>query len=183
MADDFIDPIKLPESALKFRDHHAKRAVESEKQATEYGKLIFTNLIWVNAAGIGTLHVTTQMLGIASLEWSEKYEIIKWPGLFFICGLFSALLGAFAAYLNFGALAELHDQKSVQEWAAIYSAAAETPEEFRQKWAAEAQSAQVKITCLGHRITLLIWASILLGFLSAGAFLFACYQFIKVQAH
>lgn len=101
------DPLKWPEFELKFKEFYHKRSLEAQKLATEFTKIIVTNLIWINAAGIGALPVTTSFVGISSLRWEEKYALIYKPMWLFAGGLVAAIVCAFMIYINFAIISRV----------------------------------------------------------------------------
>lgn len=100
---------------LKFRDYHEKRYIEAQKITMDFSKIIVTNLIWINAAGIGSIPAIIPLLK-DNLELPEsKFAFALWPGVAFTAGLMFAILGAFLIYLNFSFIARSYDADKIYE--------------------------------------------------------------------
>jgi hypothetical protein len=101
---DFEDQLRLREIELKEREFDYRLASKAHRLA-EFSKIIVTNLIWINSAGLGALPVIAAFIGIGDMPWSRKFPLLVAVGAPFAAGLVAAILCALAAYHNYSSLA------------------------------------------------------------------------------
>jgi hypothetical protein len=102
---DFEDQLRLREIELKEREFDYRLASEAHRLAAEFSKIIVTNLIWINTAGLGSLPVIAAFIGIGDMPWSQKLPLLVPVGATFAGGLVAANLCALATYYNYSSLA------------------------------------------------------------------------------
>jgi len=89
------------EFELKIREFYSRLFIETTKQSVEFAKLIVTNLIWVNAAGLGSLPVISRLAGVDGAPWSQITQVLLAPAEYFAAGMLFALMCSLTIYLNF----------------------------------------------------------------------------------
>lgn len=179
----FDDPIQSQELDLRVRELYNKQFSDAQRSAVDFSKLILTNLIWINAAGLGSLPVTAAFLGIGDMPWSQKFPMILGPGLAFATGLFSALMCALATYYNFDAIAKNANFACAREIGDIRLTHPEAArnEEFRGRVEAQRDHSAKSATEASKRTRATLILSHLLGWASLLCFLFACYLLITIS--
>lgn len=174
------DPLRWAEYELKIRELHFKIYSEAQRIGAEFSKLIVVNLIWINAAGLGSLPVITSFIGINAVPWAQKFPLIVKPGLAFGVGLCSALFCALMTHYNYESIARNADFQCEAERYDLRVNHPGIPHEIRTIAKGElehsTQSAQrselwVDFTRLAGHVT---------GWASLGCFLWACYLLIKI---
>ncbi len=177
------DPIRQQELELKVRELYQKQFSDAQRAAVDFSKLIVTNLIWINAAGLGSLPVSAAFLGIGDVPWPQKCPLMFGPGLGFAGGLFSGLICALATYYNFDAIAKNADfacWREIGEIRLTHPTTAQN-EEFRGKVEAHRDRSAKSASKANTRIWATFLISHLLGWISLFCFLFACYLLITVS--
>ncbi len=177
------DPIRWQELELRVRELYNKQFSDAQRAAVDFSKLIVTNLIWINAAGLGSLPVTAAFLGIGDMPWPQKFPLLLGPGLAFAAGLFSALMCALATYYNFDAIAKNADFSCWREIGDIRLTHPATAQDDDCKGRVEAQRdcSAKSATEASKRTRSTLILSHLLGWASLLCFLFACYLLITVS--
>ncbi|MGJ0534289.1 hypothetical protein [Methylocystis sp.] len=170
------------EHELKVRELYAKHILETQRLSIEFSKLIVTNLVWINAAGLGSLPVVASFIGIATLPWAQKFSLLIAPIIGFAVGLFSALFCALAIYFNYMHHATFYSHSCDSEISAIRTIHPLYSEmtEFRQN----VDKARAECIRNGSKSELFVnttyYVSHLLGWMSAISFVVACYYLLKI---
>lgn len=174
------DPLRWGEYELKLREFHFKFYSEAQKLANEFSKLIVINLIWINAAGLGSLPVTASFIGIGSVPWAQKFPLVVKPGIAFGVGLCSALFCALMTYYNFTSIAKTADFQCAVETNALRANHPRIPEQFRTvaQCDLEHSARNVRSSELWVRFTYI--AAHATGWASVICFLWACFLLIKI---
>jgi len=176
------DVFSFTEFELKLREYHYKRCAEAQRFAVEFSKLIVTNLIWINAAGLGSLPVIVRFVGMDNDARPKKLNTFFMPGMCFAIGLLSALSCAIVAYWNFFHIAKLTDFECNVEINAIRSFYAQSHnfEEMQNQFNIERDKASIETVKTRDNIGLTMFLSHIFGWLSIAAFVSACYFLIKM---
>lgn len=181
MTDDRI-PL-WQEHVLKLREFHFKRFSEAQRLGVEFSKLIVTNLIWINAAGLGSLPVVVSFAGLGSAPWSAKFPLVFWPGATFALGLFFALMCALASNLNFNAIAKNADYDCIAEinsLVCIHPDCVQNPE-FRQLIESTRDTGLKGAKSWALWVEITYYIAHIFGWLSLSCFVFACYQLVRMS--
>jgi hypothetical protein len=176
------DPLPWLEHELKIRYLYEKRRIDAERHAGESSKLILTNLVWINAAGLGSLPVTAAFIGIGGLPWSQKFPLIISPSVGFTVGLFAALLSALLAYVNalYIATTAEHDCQAEIKTLQLIQNTFQLSESIRAKAASDREAGIHNANKSRQCIKLAFIASHILGWLSFLSFVYACYQLARI---
>ena len=177
-----FDPLPWLQHELKVREFYDKRLLEAERISIEFSKLIITNLVWINATGLGTLPVVSSFIGIGSLPWSQKFPLLIGPGASFALGLLTALLCALIVYFNFGCIVRTANHECVAEinilrmTQPVYTQSPELKAVIDREREAGLFNAQRMRRATVHTL----WLSHILGWLSFASFAVACYQLVRI---
>lgn len=179
-----VDVKALHEHELKVRDLHQKGWSEGTKFAVEFSRLIITNLVWINAAGLGSLPVIAKFVGVDGGGWTEKRHILIYPGAAFAFGLFTALLCAFATYLNFNSIARTFLAGSRMEISSIRAQypAYGSDRAFKEMVDGELKEAPSDFRSANWWVEVYYVTGIVLGFVSFISFAAACYLLVTIEA-
>lgn len=98
---EIFENLRALELELKIRELHQREQLEARKVSSLFGRLVITNLIWMNGAAASSVPVIASFMGIAALPWREKQALLLWPSAAFAFGLTCALLCAIGSYLTY----------------------------------------------------------------------------------
>lgn len=177
---DFVD---WHETELKVRDLHSKEASDCRRLGAEFSKLIITNLLWINSAGLGSLPITAKFIGIDAAPWSQKLPILIWPAAAFAAGLFLASICALCAYFNFEALGAAANSACGIELGNLRKLHPTYLANPQNKVMVDGalQQSQTRHANLNWWVQFYLWSSIGAGVASAVLFAFGVYKLISVS--
>ena len=177
---EIYEQLRALELELKIRELHQRERWEARKVSSLFGRLIITNLIWMNGAAASSVPVIASFMGIASLPWREKQALLFWPSAAFAFGLVCASLCAIAAhsiYLKRSDKARYEQDTEVSAFRAAYPACAKNPD-FKP---AESETAE----CVGESQRAIAWAFVaaqFLGWMSLAGLLTGWFWILQAEA-
>jgi len=186
-----MEPAKEIEKAdwlkyeLGLRELYEKRSLENRKLATEFSKLVVSNLVLINAGALIALPPISAFIGIQnSISFSQKFYAVGIPAIFYVFGLLIGLLCALVTYFNFAyahhaadasCLRELADTRKLYPWVVANPAYQKVMEE---------QSTAQSATYLDRdrKIGTTYWLGHFSGWISLACFLFGSTWLLIVAA-
>ncbi|WP_363348306.1 hypothetical protein [Methylocystis echinoides] len=177
------DPLKWAEYELKLREFHLKKYFEATRLSADFSKLMVTNLIWINAAGLGALPVIANFIGISTIPWAGKFALLFCPGLLFAFGLIFGLLCALTAYFNYESIARHADHDCAVELHSvrIVQPAVIANPEYKALFENEREKSTILSKSARGRVQFTLIASHMVGWLSLLCFVGACYQLMSIS--
>jgi hypothetical protein len=113
-----FDHIRWWEFELKTRELYQKRYADAYKQASEFSKLVLTNLHLINAGGLVALPWLASFTNTAGLPTTEKFAALGPSIGCFIAGLACAALSSLFTYYNLmriGERAETDENREITD--------------------------------------------------------------------
>jgi DNA topoisomerase IB len=158
---------------IKIRELHLKEALEYQRIAAEFSKLIVTNLFLLNAGGLVALPATANYAAGSAAPAHVKLISVQWPASCFILGLILAGVCSWYVYQNYQAnfkkalavqQAEVNEKLQYQYATEPAREAAERARQEHLKEVAERAASTEKTYKRAHA----------LGFASVFAFVMGC---------
>lgn len=190
---DFVDKL---EDNPEFRDwltygrarkdvgeFYDRRAIESQKIASEFSKIIVTNLHFINAAGLGAVPtLSSSLLGISGLDRYGRFYYLGIPMSVFALGLIFASLCAFQTYRNFSAAAQFSEYQRLREIANIEAVAHIFSLEYRDIAKSTANKCEILASQAAKKINKTQNYALGCGWISIACFIGAC-SFLAYNIH
>ena len=154
-----------------------KLAIELRKVGSEFSKLILTNLIVINAAGVLAVPTLAKtFLGLESLNSrDDKLFYLGVPMTLFIAGLGCAFLSAFFTYRNWIMHAQAIDCDAQQRrWEAEIMHVGDYHPEGRGDLLQSLATTPARRSKIARGITRSYWAALVFGWAAASAFVAGC---------
>jgi|GEM_PF-4140228 len=174
------EQIQVVECSLKIREYHEKRFLEAQKTAIEFTKIIISNLIWINSAGIGSLPAILALLDIKATTPVDKFNLTYLPGIVFSIGLISAFICAYLIYLNFSKIADTYNAENQKEINEFYGNLyfIHSNKELKGYYDNLSKNGDNFARTSRKWVVFYFWASRLTGWFSLFCFIGGCYKLI-----
>lgn len=176
MDKDHHEDLPWFEHVVHIRDLYQKRELEYEKMSSEYAKLVFSSLMILNGGGLGSIPAISIFFNMKFVENSDKIALIIYPFAAFIAGSFLALLGAFAAYVNYQCLVAHTDAISKQEFSirSQIHPASNYSKEYVEFNAQCLEDSKRQADISWKNVRRYFYGAVFCGFSSLGAFALGC---------
>lgn len=149
-----------------------RRALEAQRLASEFSKLVIINLQFINAGSLLAVPtLANNLLGLSGLSRSDKLYYIGIPMGMFAIGLISASLASFSAYCNYEAIGA--QWVAVKDWRE-FDLARHNPRLEARPWDEMKEAAEKKRQRGALMATFWLWSSLVSGWLSVFLFIGAC---------
>lgn len=175
--------LPLLEHELKVREYYSKRQFELSSLSLDFAKLVITNLIWINSAGLGALPVILKITGVDRIGLRELTDKAFWPGTLFAIGLLTALLSALVVYLNLYSSARFYEGVGNSYLTNFYShvSAIVDKEDMILFHKGEDAYVSMETTHASRLAKIAFMVAHACGWVSLGCFLLACNLILKLQ--